>query len=453
MLIELLRRAAAQAPEQPVVISPGRCESYGDLLARSEAVARGLLHRRIERFGCALDHPADVLVVLAASSAAGSEACVYPRELDASGISKLASAFAHETVVSDRELHFDVAGSLSLGHVAVESGPPLRAPESSPVLILTTGTTGDPKGARHDWSRLVTAVRHADQRAGKRWLLAYNLNQFGGLQVVLHVLVSRATMVASSSARPEDVIEVIREYGVTHVSATPTFWRLIVGSLDAERAAGLPLEQITLGGEAVQEGLIERLGRLFPRARISQIYGSTESGTAVAVGDRRSGLPLSILERGEDAAVRLRIAEGELQMKSQIGMLGYHERSDDAGSWRPTGDLVEVRGDRIFFVGRKTDIINVGGAKVHPLPVEELACAIDGVELAAVYGRPNPVTGQIVVIDVVAARGADTAALEAQIRTACEALPRAARPRRIRFVDSLQIRGHKVLRHRAGTHA
>jgi acyl-coenzyme A synthetase/AMP-(fatty) acid ligase len=71
---------------------------------------------------------------------------------------------------------------------------------------------------------------------------------------------------------------------------------------------------------------------------------------------------------------------------------------------------------------------------------------VQGVELAAAYGRPNAVTGQIVVLDVVPAPGADRRALEDAIRGACEALPRAARPRRIQFVDSLDLRGHKVKR-------
>ena len=320
------------------------------------------------------------------------------------------------------------------------------APERRPVLVLTTGTTGDPKGARHDWSRLVGAVRRPDERPGRRWLLAYNLNQFGGIQILLHFLRSRATLVAPASPQAADVIDAIREHRVTHVSATPTFWRLIVGSLDAERARELPLEQITLGGEAVPPALLAQIRRLFPDAHISQIYGATEFGTAVSVNDGRSGLPLSILARDETADVRLRIVDGELQMRSRIGMLGYHEGADDAGEWRPTGDLVEVRGERIHFVGRSSEIINVGGVKVHPLPIEEIVCAVEGVENAAVYARPNPVTGQIVAADVVAADGVDTEELKTRIRAACEVLAAAGRPQRIRFVTQLDTKGHKVLR-------
>src|SRR5581483_5479110 len=236
---------------------------------------------------------------------------------------------------------------------------------------------------------------------------------------------------------------------VTHVSGTPTFWRLIVGRLDEESARKLPLEQITLGGEAAPEGLIERLHALFPAARISHVYAGTEFGSVVAVSDGRSGLPVSVLDRGEEADVQLRIVDGELQIRSRVGMLGYHQASESEHDWRSTGDLVEVRDGRIQFVGRTTEIINVGGVKVHPLPVEELVCSVTGVQLAAVYGRPNPITGQIVSIDVVLKPGTDLKDAEARIREACQALPAAARPRRIRFVPELEIRGNKLMRQEA----
>jgi acyl-coenzyme A synthetase/AMP-(fatty) acid ligase len=245
------------------------------------------------------------------------------------------------------------------------------------------------------------------------------------------------------------VIAAIREHRVTHVSATPTFWRLLSGRLNPERAAELPLEQITLGGEAAPEDLIRRVRTLFPSARISHVYAGTEFGSVVSVRDGHSGLPLSVLDRDETAEVQMRIIDGELQIRSRVGMLGYHRDDDDPSEWRDTGDLVEVRDGRIHFIGRTTEIINVGGAKIHPLPVEELVCSVDGVELAAVYGRRNAVTGQIVAVDVVAAPGTDTDELEQRIRDATQALPAAGRPRRIRFVPELDIRGSKLMRHEA----
>lgn len=447
MLLEVLRRGASSAPEQPVVISErqGLALSYGEAVSRSEAIAADLLDRGIQRFGCAADDAADVLVLLAGSSAAGVEACVYPREISAEAVGELAQRLDHEVVVSRRPLELEGVTTVhpdELGAEARES----EEPESSPVLILTTGTTNAPKGVRHEWARLVKAVKRPDEASGARWLLAYNLNQFGGIQVLLHVLASRATLVAPPTSQARDVIETMRDSKVTHVSATPTFWRVLVGGLDAETAAQFSLEQITLGGEAVPSVLLERLSALFPDTRISQVYGATEFGTVISVNDGLPGLPGSVLEPHEGREPRMRIVEGELQIRPTVGMVGYHGGEVATGDWMKTGDLVQEKDGRVHFVGRTSEIINVGGAKVHPLPIEDLAGSVDGVEFVVAYGRPNPLTGQIVALDVVAREGADTVALEAAIHEACQALTRASRPRRIRFVDELDVQQSKVRR-------
>jgi acyl-CoA synthetase (AMP-forming)/AMP-acid ligase II len=449
VLGELVRTAAAHTPERAVVISAGGQLAYGDCVVRSEAVSVGLHERGIGRFGCVLQSPVDTVVALCAAAAAGSEACVYPPDPGGGGHARLASRFGHGTVVTDVSGALRDVETLTLAQLEAAGQRPHRPADRFPVLILTTGTTGEQKGARHDWARLLKGVRHQDLRPGTRWLLAYNLNQFAGIQVLLHVLASEGTLVEPSSRRPEDAIAAIREHRVTHVSATPTFWRLLSGRLDPATAPELPLEQITLGGEAAPEGLLRRLRELFPTARISHVYAGTEFGSVVSVRDGHGGLPVSVLDRDDGADVQMRIVDGELQIRSRVGMLGYHQDSDDRDGWLGTGDLVEVRDERIHFVGRTSEIINVGGAKIHPLPVEELVCSIDEVQLAAVYGRPNAVTGQIVAVDVVAAPQADTNRLEQRIREACQALPAAGRPRRIRFVPELDIRGSKLMRREA----
>jgi acyl-CoA synthetase (AMP-forming)/AMP-acid ligase II len=446
VLIELVRAGAEAEPERPLSIGVRGASSYGLVLVRAQALAAGLEREGIERFGSVVSAPEEIVVVLAGASARGSEACLYPRDLPPSDVQRFAGRFGHETVVADDRFELDGVRVRALAELELEPGTTMDPQERTPVMILTTGTTGEPKGARYDWRALVRAVRHPDPHPGTRWLLAYNLNQFAGIQILLHVLASRGTLVVPKTRRAEDVIDSIRSHAVTHVSATPTFWRLVVGRLDPPSARELPLKQITLGGEAAPESLISRLRELFPQARISHVYAGTEFGSVVSVRDGHSGLPASILERDETADVRFKIVDGELHIASRVGMLGYHGGNDDATEWRATGDLVEVRGERIHFVGRKTEIINVGGAKVHPLPVEEAICAVNGVELAAVYGRPNPITGQIVAADVVASPGVDTEELAARIKSACQALPAAGRPRRIRFVEELEIRGNKLMR-------
>ena len=191
--------------------------------------------------------------------------------------------------------------------------------------------------------------------------------------------------------------------------------------------------------------------RTFAGARISQVYAASEFGSTGSMRDRRAGLSADVLERGDDADVAMKIVDGELWIRSRTGMLGYYgEPPVDPDAWRPTGDLVELDGDRIHFLGRTSEIINVGGVKVHPLQVEERVSSVDGVGLARIYGRPNPMTGQIVALEVVAVPGADQATVDAEIRAACADLPSAARPRSIRFVDQVAMAGSKIVRRTPG---
>lgn len=449
MLIQLLRGAAAEVGDQTAIVTSTRTVTYRGLNERAESYARGIEARCLRRFGCVIQDPVELVALLCAASLTGSEACVYRPSVERPLATELASAFEHKVIVSDRRDIADGVEVVSYDELTASDGVlPEQAPQS-PVLILTTGTTGLPKGARHEWGRLLSAVRRQSLVPGARWLLVYNLNQFAGVQVFLHALAGRATLIVPPSNQPQAALPFACEHRVTHISATPTFWRFTVALLSDGRAAELPIEQITLGGEAVPEALLDDLKRLFPRARLSQIYASTEAGSAVSVRDARHGLPVSVLARGDDSAVQMKIIDGELHVRSRFGMLGYHGSDDssrDRDVWRATGDLVEVRDGRICFVGRNTEVINVGGVKVHPLPVEAAALTVPGVITAHAYGRPSSVAGQIVAVDVVAAPGADLEELEDAIRDACAQIPPAAQPRRIRFVAAIDIEDQKIVR-------
>jgi acyl-coenzyme A synthetase/AMP-(fatty) acid ligase len=154
---------------------------------------------------------------------------------------------------------------------------------------------------------------------------------------------------------------------------------------------------------------------------------------------------LSILASNGD--VQFRIVDGELHVRSRASMVGYHgEDPIDPDQWRATGDLVEVVGDRVEFRGRRNDIINVGGVKVHPLPVEERVNLVPGVAAARAFGRTNALTGAIVAVELVLEPGYVEDDVDAAVRKACEGLPAAARPRSIRFVESIATTGNKMSR-------
>jgi acyl-CoA synthetase (AMP-forming)/AMP-acid ligase II len=442
-LIELLRRADAA---RPAIVTDDGTTTYGELVAQAEAVAAGLLGRGIRRFAVVDPDATTVAALLAGASLAGAEACQYPPIDDPAEIAALATRLDHDAAVTPLAALPD--GLDGVRPDALSGGvAPDDPPETRPLLVLTTGTTGTPRGVRHDWNRLLRGTRRIAAAPDQRWLLAYGLHQFAGLQMLLHVFASGATLVAPALRRPREGLAAMRAHGIDHASATPTYWRFLLAELRADGGPVPQLEQITLGGEAVPAPVLAELARVFPSAKLSQVYAASEFGSSGSVRDGRSGLSVDVLERGDDADVAMKVVDGELWVRSRVGMLGYYgEPPIDPDAWRATGDLVDVVGDRILFRGRTSEVINVGGVKVHPLPIEERVGAVPGVDVARVFGRPNPMTGAIVAVEIVPAPGADHDALRDAIRASCADLAAPSRPRSIRFVESVSMAGDKIVR-------
>lgn len=452
-MFDLIRRTAEADPGRVALVTYAGETTYADVAAASVRVAEFLRDRGITRFAI-VDHEVEIVVPLLAGAAlAGVEACQYS-PVEPPEVVDLMARFEHSVLVTDRT---DLAGlaESTLSTAEVLAGPDgftgghteLATPDSQPHLILTTGTTGPPRGVRHDWSRLLRRAGRIGSGAGERWLLAYGPHQFAGHQVLIHVFAAGATLVAPAPRRPREGLAAMRQLGVTHASATPTYWRFLLAELRADGGPTPGLVQITLGGEAIPGPLLSELTKTFPDAAVSQVYAASEFGSTGSMRDGQPGLSVDVLDRGDAADIDMKIVDGELWVRSRSGMLGYYgEEPIEADGWRPTGDLVDIEGDRVLFRGRSSEIINVGGVKVHPLPIEERVSAVPGVAVARVYGRPNALTGAVVALEVVALPGVDGEALEDALRAACDDLAPAARPRSIRLVDDITTTGSKILR-------
>ncbi|KAA0684091.1 fatty acid--CoA ligase family protein [Roseomonas genomospecies 6] len=318
------------------------------------------------------------------------------------------------------------------GAVPVETAPKA----GFAVLLETSGTTGAPKLIRHDFQRLRGRLRGADD-PDALWLLAYEPAAFAGLQVILTALAAGATLLSAPGAGAAELARLALRHGITHISATPSFWRAFLLALDGEAP---PLAAVTLGGEVADQPLLDRLAERFPDAKRRHIYASTEAGALFAVGDGRAGFPAAWLDGGVDG-VGLRVRDGVLEVNSPRAMLGHqigHEIAHEGG-WLSTGDVVEVRGDRVLFAGRLDGRVNVGGVKVSPEAVEQVLLDVPGVRDALVQAAANPVTGHILTALVVPAPGVEETALRAAIRAAVADLPPAARPRLVTMTDSIAL--------------
>jgi acyl-coenzyme A synthetase/AMP-(fatty) acid ligase len=412
------------------LVHGGTRATYGELAARAAGLADKLRPYAGQRVGLTAAEPAAYLTAAAALDYLGAHVFLVGRR-GAAETAAIARQFSLEALLGEPEAKADPAPA----ETALEEA------RQGKVTLLTSGTTGVPKAANHTWTTLASPVRRDASLSDTRWLCAYPLHLYAGTQVLLQALLNWAALVVPETMEPRQIARTMAEDGVTHASGTPTFWRQVLFFGGRERLKDAALRQITLGGEAVTQELLDGLGSLWPAARIVHIYASTELGRLFSVTDGREGFPARYLEKAPESDVEMRIVDGELHARSKNAMLGYESESpasSDPAGWRPTGDLVEQRGDRILFRGRSSDVINVGGHKVAPLKVEQALRGVAGVADLRVYPRRSSLTGQIVAMDVVLAPEADEKTVRAALLEAVRArlLPHEA-PRLLEFVQAL----------------
>jgi len=319
-----------------------------------------------------------------------------------------------------------------------------RGSGSSTVTILTSGTTGEPKAATHSWDSLCRPIRRSTKHPAPRWLLTYRPNLYAGLQVMLQCFADRGSLVLPNAEMdPHSVAELMRAAGVQFVSATPSFWRRLLMFSDTCTLQKIPLAQITLGGEVVDQPVLDQLRKIFPRARLVHIYATTELGRCFSVSDGLAGFPVGYLSDVLPDGVRLRVDGGELLVQSPNSMRAYDRCSSGqhgSGDWFHTGDLVHVKGDRVYFAGRESDLINVAGNKVHPIEVERVIRVIPGVSDVRVFGRASSIAGEIVACEILPQPDQDPKVLKDTVIRLCRSqLASYQQPRLIKLVDRLDL--------------
>jgi acyl-CoA synthetase (AMP-forming)/AMP-acid ligase II len=261
---------------------------------------------------------------------------------------------------------------------------------------------------------VLASARLAEQWHGLGWLLVYDATRWAGIQVWVQSLLTGGTLVVPASRDPDVVARAMAAEKVAVLPATPTLLRRLITSADRSLLATCAPSRITLGGEAADGPLLEQAGTAFPAAKITQVYATTELGEVFRVTDGRPGFPATWLGKGLPGGVRIATRrDGELLV----------QLSRDAAEVA-TGDLVERRGDRYEFTGRRSDVIVVGGAKVYPKRVEEILRRVPGIAEARVYGMPSAITGELVAAEIVLAEPLSESAGADNIRTAALAVCR-----------------------------
>ena len=320
-------------------------------------------------------------------------------------------------------------------------------------ILLTSGTTGLPKLAMHTLASLAGSAWHTDPAAASMvWSTFYDMRRYGGLHIFLHAALTGTSLVVSSAQESvADFLARAAAHGVTHISGTPSHWRRALMSPAANR---IDPEYIRMSGEIVDQAILNQVQAKFPRAKVAHTFASTEAGVGFNVNDGLMGFPRQILE--SNPLIDMKVQDGTLRIRSKRTATRYLGAESpilaDTDGFVDTGDTLELRDGRYYFTGRRDGVINVGGLKVHPEEVESVINRHPHVRMSLVRQRKNPLTGALVVADVVLEPSPDSAAqgVENEIFELCrQALPRHKVPTSIKFVDELAVAatGKIVRRH------
>jgi acyl-coenzyme A synthetase/AMP-(fatty) acid ligase len=295
------------------------------------------------------------------------------------------------------------------------------APCGTRWLLATSGTTNEPKLIEHTMRSLCWSVSQRLHGDAVIWALCYSVMRFAGLQVFMQSLFTRATLaVPTDNACLGQQIAFFARQNCNNFSATASYWRKVLMRPESDR---LSPRQITLGGEIADPQVMRALQSKWPDARLIHIYASTETGVGFVVTDGRPGFPEAFLE-DPPRGVRLAISSRDTLLikplvTDQEIRLGGESLYDENG-FIDTGDLVEHRDGRIYFLGRSSGVINVGGDKVVPEEVELVLRECPGIVAALVKERKNPILGALVEASVVQILGTPTGATRAmQIKEFC----------------------------------
>jgi acyl-coenzyme A synthetase/AMP-(fatty) acid ligase len=276
----------------------------------------------------------------------------------------------------------------------------LNDTKNSGLILFSSGSTNKPKAMMHNFDNYVN--HYKDKKAKSMNMIVFLMfDHIGGINTLLNILSIGATMVIPETRNADDICKLIQDYKIKILPSTPTFLNLILMNKSYEKYDLNSLRMISYGTEAMPESLLLRLKDIFPKTKLLQTFGTSETGIAGTSSKSSNSTYMKIVDPNLD----YKIVDNELWLKSKTQVMGYLNFSMESftsDGWFKTGDLVEKTKDGyIKIIGRNKEVINVGGEKVLPIEVESVLLSMDIVDDVMVYSESNVITGQTVVCDVV----------------------------------------------------
>ena len=468
---DLIHHWAAQRPETPAVIDPGRREvTYRELAVISERIgedlrARGV--RRGDRVAIMLPPSAEAVIWVLAASCWATAAAVHV-DAGQDDLAVIATLMRPSVVVTtashrSRATALDAPVAILGGDWMIAGGPSAGAandpamPGDVAVILTTSGSTGVPKLVQRTHRNVLpdTPIEIAafGLAAGDATVVSAQPFHSIGIAAYFLSLTIGGTLVIPRRADPAHVLDVVRRYRPAMVRGTPLLYQQMLRARRDGGADGHLKGIVTAGAHASRQQLAE-MAEVFG-APAMNIYGMSEAWK----------MATEVVRPGEDAAdlapgltvspgVEIAIADeggshlppggaGEVVTRGTHVFAGYLGAEDltaaviDGDGWMHTGDagVLDEKG-RLQLVGRISDLVNRGGEKIAPVLVEEVLALHDTVAEAVVFGVPHETLGENLVAAVVLREG-EAADLRELRRHLLDHLAASQVPRTIRVVPRL----------------
>ena len=292
----------------------------------------------------------------------------------------------------------------------------LRKAKKAGLVLFTSGTSGFPKGAVHDFGNLLEKFKTV--RKNLRTINFLLFDHWGGLNTLFHTLSNCGVVLALRNRKPEAVCEFIEQFQIELLPVSPSFLNLLILSEVYKKYNLSSLRLITYGTEPMPEHTLKKAKSIFPNITFQQTYGLIELGVLRSKSKSDDSLWVKLGGEGFD----LRVVDNILQIKASSAMLGYLNApspfTDDG--YFITGDQVEVDGDYYKILGRRSEMINVGGDKVYPQEVENTILEMENVLEVTVFGEKHAMMGNIVCARVLLREKEDSKEFTRRLKSFCK---------------------------------
>lgn len=467
---------ATRDPEKIVLIEPRdfiapRFTTYTELDRECDALARGLLargYKRGDRIGILSANTREMLCAYLGIMRAGMVAVPFSYKLNRDTLAHIVADSEMVAIFHDRSRRAmcpDGPALLDLGdHDAYSSlldfGPfetVEPAARELAMILYTSGSTGRPKGVllSHEsqyWA-LERGARLYGDRSDHRYIVAAPIFHMNATISIKSALFANASIVLLPTFSAVDYAKAIDRFKVTSLTSVPTMLAMVarerdtLGNLDFTSVS-----DVMMGSAPLTQALVDKIQSIFPAARITNSYGTTEAGPS-PFGPHPDGIPRPAVSVGypaPDAGCELRESDdpnqGVLYMRSPMLMEGYNNLPEKTAEvmrdgWYRSGDIMRRDENGFFyFLGRADDMFNVGGENVWPGEVEKLVETMPGVHQACVVPVPHELKDMVPFAFIVLKPGADITETDVKDYTIANG-PAYAHPRHVAFIEEIPLAG------------